>query len=77
MVSYNTYPILLPEALGPRSAENSQILYHLNVVQAKREGLIAKEKIFKKKYKKYNRILNQLTWLKCLFEWNKRSHWNT
>ena len=62
-MSYNTYPILLPEALGPRSAENSQIPYHLNVVQAKREGLIAKEKIFKKKYKKYNRILNQLTWL--------------
>ena len=25
--------------------------------------MIAKEKIFKKKYKKYNKILNQLTWL--------------
>ena len=33
------------------------------MVQAKRRGLINKEKIFKKKYKKYNRILNQLTWL--------------
>ena len=54
MVSYNTYPNL-PSA--------PQILYHLNVVQAKRQGLIAKEKIFKKKYKKYNRILNRLTWL--------------
>ena len=32
------------------------------MVQAKRRGLIAKEKMFKKKYKKYNRILNQLTW---------------
>ena len=57
------YPILPPkapppEALGPHSAENPQIPYHLNVVQAKRRGLIAKEKIFKKKYKKYNKILN-------------------
>ena len=33
------------------------------MVQAKRRGLIAKEKMFKKKYKKYNRILNRLTWL--------------
>ena len=37
--------------------------YHLNVVQAKRQGLINKEVMFKKKCKKYNRILNQLTWL--------------
>ena len=57
------YPILLPEALlpealGPHSAENPQIPYHLNMVQAKRQGLIAKEKMFKKKYKKYTKILN-------------------
>ena len=57
------YPILLPEALGPHSVENPQIPYHLNMVQAKRQGFIDKEKAFKKKYKKYNRILNQLTWL--------------
>ena len=64
MVSYNKYPILPTEAPLP---ENPQILYHLNVVQAKRRGLIAKEKMFKKKYKKYTRILNQLTWLNaCL-----------
>ena len=60
MVSYNTYPILPTEAPPP---ENPQIPYHLNVVQAKRRGLIAKEKIFKKKYKKYTKILNQLTWI--------------
>ena len=42
---------------GPRGT------YHLNVVQAKRQGLIAKEKIFKKKYKKYTKILNRLMWL--------------
>ena len=68
MVSYNTYPILLPEAPppevpGPRSAENPPIPYHLNVVQAKRRGLINKEVMFEKKYKKYNRILNRLMWL--------------
>ena len=43
--------------------EAPQVGYHLNVVQAKRQGLIAKEKMFKKKYKKYNKILNRLTWL--------------
>ena len=32
------------------------------MVQTKRRGLIAKEKIFKKKYKKYTKILNRLTW---------------
>ena len=62
MTSYNTYPILPsapPEAL--------QVGFHLNVVQAKRQGLIDKEKMFKKKYKKYNKILNRLTWLNaCL-----------
>ena len=62
------YPILPseappPEAIGPHLAENPQIPYHLNVVQAKRRGLINKEVMFKKKYKKYNRILNRLTWL--------------
>ena len=58
MTSYNTYPILLsalPETL--------QVSFHLNMVQAKRRGLIDKEKMFKKKYKKYNKILNRLTWL--------------
>ena len=52
------YPPLLPEAPPP---ENPQIPYHLNVVQAKRRGLINKEKMFKKKYKKYTKILNRLS----------------
>ena len=64
-MSYNTYPNLpsaLPEA-------PPQVGYHLNMVQAKRRGLIAKEVMFKKKYKKYNKILNQLTWFNaCLSE---------
>ena len=63
MVSYNTYPILPPEALGPHSVENPQIPYHLNVVQAKRRGLLNKKVMFKKKYKKCNRIFNRLMWL--------------
>ena len=67
MVSYITYPNLpsAPSigAQGPPPEEPPQIPYHLNVVQAKRRGLIAKEVMFKKKYKKYNRILNRLTWL--------------
>ena len=62
-MSYNTYPILPPEAPGPRSVENPQIPYHLSGVQAKGLGLINKEVMFKKKYKKYNRILNRLMWL--------------
>ena len=66
MTDYKLYPPIpsaSSEAPWPRSAENPQILYHLNMVQAKRRGLIAKETMFKKKYKKYNKILNRLTWL--------------
>ena len=33
------------------------------MVHSNRRGLINKEVMFKKKYKKYNRILNRLTWL--------------
>ena len=59
MMDYKIYPPIpsaLPEA-------PPQVGYHLNVIKAKRRGLIDKEVMFKKKYKKYNRILNQLTWL--------------
>ena len=59
MTDYELYPPIpsaLPEA-------PPQVGYHLNEIQAKRRGLIAKEKMFKKKYKKYNKILNRLTWL--------------
>ena len=49
------------------SAENPQTPYHLNVVQAKRQGLKAKEQTFKKKYEKYTKILGRLMWLNaCL-----------
>ena len=67
MTEYKLYPPIPsapPEALGPHSADASpQVGYHLNVVQAKRRGLIGKKVMFKKKYKKYNRLLNRLTWL--------------
>ena len=59
MTSYNTYPIL-PSALPDAPPH---VAYHLNVVQANRRGLKAKEQTFKKKYEKYTKILNRLTWL--------------
>ena len=63
MTSYNIYPPIPTESLGLHSAENPQISYHLNLILAKRRGLIAKEQTFKKKYKKYIKILGRLTWL--------------
>ena len=60
MTSYNIYPTVTPEA---QLLENPQIPYHLNMVQANRQGLKAKEAMFKKKYEKYTKILNRLTWL--------------
>ena len=58
-MSYNIYPPILS---APAEA-SPQVGYHLNVVQANRRGLIAKEKTFKKKYEKYTKILNRLMWL--------------
>ena len=58
MTDYKLYPNL-PSA----PPENPQVGYHLSVIQAKRQGLKNKEQMFKQKYEKYNKILNQLTWL--------------
>ena len=58
MTDYKLYPNL-PSA----PPENPQVAYHLSVIQAKRQGLKNKEQMFKQKYEKYNKILNQLTWL--------------
>ena len=70
MTSYNTYPNLPwghAKTPGPElpsaPPEAPQVAYHLNVVQAKGRGLMAKEQMFKKKYEKYTKILNQLMWL--------------
>ena len=68
MTEYKLYPSLSsapPEALGPRSAENPQVAYHLSVIQAKMQGLKNNEQMFKQKYEKYNKISNRLTWLKA------------
>ena len=43
--------------------ENPQVAYHLSIIQAKMQGLKNKEQMLKQKYEKYNKILNQLTWL--------------
>ena len=58
MTDYKLYPNL-PSA----PPENPQVAYHLSVIQAKRQGLMAKEQTFKEKYEKYTKILNRLTWL--------------
>ena len=52
MTDYKFYPNLPsapPEAIGPRSAENPQVAYHLSVIQAKMQGLKNKEQMFKQK----------------------------
>ena len=58
MADYKLYPNL-PSA----PPENPQVAYHLSVIQAKMQGMKAKEQMFKKKHKKYTKILNRLTWL--------------
>ena len=59
MTDYKLYPNLPPSA----PPENPQVAYHLSVIQAKMQGLKIKEQMFKKKYEKYTKILNRLTWL--------------
>ena len=59
MTDYKLYPNLPPSA----PPENPLVVYHLSVIQAKQRGLKNKEQIFKKKYEKYTKILNRLTWL--------------
>ena len=70
MTDYKLYPNLppwgpeTPSSEGPLAPpENPQVVYHLSVIQAKQRGLKNKEQMFKQKYEKYNKILNQLTWL--------------
>ena len=58
MTDYKSYPNL-PSA----PPENPQVAYHLSVIQAKQRGLKNKEQMFRQKYEKYNKILNQLMWL--------------
>ena len=58
MTDYKLYPNL-PSA----PPENPQVAYHFSVIQAKMQGLKNKEQMFKQKYEKYTKILNQLTWL--------------
>ena len=58
MTDYKLY-LNLPSA----PPENPQVAYHLSVIQAKQRGLKNKEQMFKKKYEKYTKMLNQLMWL--------------
>ena len=59
MTDYKLYPNLPPSA----PPENPQVVYHLSIIQAKQRGLKNKKQMFKKKYEKYTKILNRLTWL--------------
>ena len=58
MTDYKLYPNF-PSA----PPENPQVVYHLRIIQAKMQGLKNKEQMFKQKYEKYTKILNELTWL--------------
>ena len=58
MTDYQLYP-----NLPPAPPENPQVAYYLSVIQTKMQGLKNKEQMFKKKYEKYTKILNRLTWL--------------
>ena len=58
MTEYKLYP-----NLSSTPPENPQVAYHLSVIRAKMQGLKNKEQMFKQKYEKYTKILNQLTWL--------------
>ena len=56
MTSYNIYPTV------PSAPEDPQVAYHLSTIQNKQQGLLKLEEMYKKKYKKYTKILNRLTW---------------
>ena len=58
MTEYKLYP-----NLSSALSENPQVAYHLSIIQAKMQGLKNKEQMFKQKYEKYTKILNQLAWL--------------
>ena len=43
---YPNLPSAPPEAIGPCSAENPQVAYHLSIIQAKMRGLKKKGQMF-------------------------------
>ena len=54
MTSCNIYPTV------PSTPEDPQVNYHLNIIQSKRQGLLKLEERYKKKHKKYTKILARL-----------------
>ena len=56
-MSYNIYPTI------PSALEDPQLAYHLSTIQNKQQGLLKLEERYKKKYKKYTKIVHRLTWL--------------
>ena len=57
-MEYKLYP-----NLSSAPPESPQVAYHLSIIQAKMQGLKNRKQMFKQKYEKYTKILNQLTWL--------------
>ena len=57
MASYNIYPTI------PLAPKDPQVDFHLSTIQSKRQELSKLGERYKKKYKKYTVILDQLTWL--------------
>ena len=51
MTSYNIYP---------SAPEDPKVAYHLSMIQNKRQGLLKLEEMYKKKCKRYTRILDRL-----------------
>ena len=63
MMKYNMYPTLPTEPSAPLEPQS----YQLNIIQSEQQGLLKLEERYKKKYKKYTKILNLLVWLNaCL-----------
>ena len=57
MTSYNIYPAI------PSAPEDPQVDFHSSTMQSKWQGLLKLQERYKKKYEKYTKILDRLTWL--------------
>ena len=57
MTSYNIYPTV------PSAPEDPKVDIHLSTIQSKQQGLSKLEERYKKKSKRYTKILDRLTWL--------------
>ena len=59
MTNNNIYPTIPAEPSAPLDTQS----YCPNIIQGKQQGLLKLKERYKKKYKKYTKILDRLTWL--------------